>query len=483
MSDMPDGTHTITNRTLDEIKVGDSATLSRVLSRDDILLFASVSGDVNPAHVDEEFAKSDFFQKIIAHGMWGAALISTVLGTELPGPGTIYLGQTLRFKRPVSVGDKIATTVTVLDKNEETAHVRFQCVCRNERGDEVISGEAEVLAPRKKISRPRKTLPEVKLLERFVRFGELIRLAEPLPPMKAAIVHPVDKGSLQNCLEAYKDNLIQPILVGPEFKIRAVARFEDIDIEKFKIVPVEHSHAAAELAAKMAAKGEVQLIMKGTLSTEELLSTIRATRTLRTGRMPTHVHALDVPTFPRTLYMTDTEFNIEQDLSTKTSIVQNAVDLLHALGNRNPKVAILSASEWIDLRMQSTLDAAALCKMAERDQIKGALVDGPMPFDIAVSTERSKPANFVSSVAGEAEILIVPDMEAGRILVQQLKLLMSASAAGITLGYKVPIITPAPNDDVRTCEAACALAAMWANFHENEDARKKMPQVRERPLA
>ncbi|HEX9781460.1 MAG TPA: MaoC/PaaZ C-terminal domain-containing protein [Opitutaceae bacterium] len=169
MNDAPGSKSYINNKTFEEMNVDDEATLHRVLSRDDILLFAAVSGDVNPAHVDEEFARSDFFQKIIAHGMWGAALISTVLGTELPGPGTIYLGQTLRFKKPVSIGDRIATTVTVKEKNPAKGRVIFHCQCRNQCDEEVISGEAEVLAPQKKISRPRKSLPEVKLIERFAR--------------------------------------------------------------------------------------------------------------------------------------------------------------------------------------------------------------------------------------------------------------------------------------------------------------------------
>ena len=169
VNDAPGSKSYINNKTFEEMNVDDEATLHRVLSRDDILLFAAVSGDVNPAHVDEEFARSDFFQKIIAHGMWGAALISTVLGTELPGPGTIYLGQTLRFKKPVSIGDRIATTVTVKEKNPAKGRVIFHCQCRNQCDEEVISGEAEVLAPQKKISRPRKSLPEVKLIERFAR--------------------------------------------------------------------------------------------------------------------------------------------------------------------------------------------------------------------------------------------------------------------------------------------------------------------------
>ncbi|MEZ5278030.1 MAG: bifunctional enoyl-CoA hydratase/phosphate acetyltransferase [Opitutaceae bacterium] len=475
---------TIENRTFDEMSIGDEATLHRVLSRDDILLFAAVSGDVNPAHVDEEFARSDFFQKIIAHGMWGAALISTVLGTEMPGPGTIYLGQTLRFKRPVAIGDHIVTTVRVTRKDSEKSRVTLECFCRNQRGEEVIRGEAEVMAPREKIIRPRKTLPEVKIVERFVRFQELIRLAEPQPPIRTAVVHPVDRATLANCIEAHGDHLIIPVLIGPAYKIKAVAEAEGLAIDAFEMIDVAHSHAAAEEAVRLAEEGLVELIMKGTLSSEELLGVLNGSMKLRTGRKRTHVHSLDVPTFPRTLFMTDTELNVTPDIETKTGIVQNAVDLLHALGRECPRVAILSAGDLVDLRMPSTMEAAALCKMAERNQIRGAMVDGPMPFDIAVSSEAGDSSNCHSAVVGNADILVVPDMEAGRILVQQLRRLIDASAAGIILGYRVPVILPGPADNVRTCEASCALACMWSHYHQEKDAiRIKTPKVRSTPLA
>lgn len=463
----------ICNRTFEEMEVGDQATLRRKLSKDDILLFAAVSGDVNPAHVDEEFARSDLFQKIIAHGMWGAALISTVLGTEMPGPGTIYLGQTLRFKRPVGIGDTITTTVTVKEKVEEKSRVVFDCRCFNQKGEEVISGEAEVLAPRKKITRPRKSLPEVKLIERYVRFGELIRLAEPKPIVTTAVVHPVDKVTLQHCVEAKQANLIDPILIGPESKIRAVADAERIDVTDMKIVSVEHSHAAASLAAAMAADGECEMLLKGTLSSSELLAELLRNERLKTGRCVSHVHALDIPTFPRTLFMTDTELNETQNLESKVGIVQNAVDLLHAIGTAKPRVALVSASERVDPRMPSTLDAATLCKMADRGQITGAILDGPMPFDLAVSEKLTDRDTFESPVRGKADIIVAPDMEAGRILVQQLKRLVDASAAGIVLGLRIPVVLPRPTDSVRTFEASCALAALWIRHCKNQLVEKK----------
>jgi acyl dehydratase len=210
----------IENRTFDELQVGDTASISRTLTQKDIELFAIMSGDVNPAHVDEEFAKSDMFHKIIAHGMWGGALISTVLGTQLPGPGAIYLGQSLRFRRPVGLGDSIVVTVKVSEKDEEKHRVTLDCQAVNQRGEVVISGTAEVIAPSEKISRERVTLPEVKLLEKGRHYRQLIDMSQGLYPILTAVVHPVETTSLLAAHEAAEANLIIPVLVGPEAKIR-----------------------------------------------------------------------------------------------------------------------------------------------------------------------------------------------------------------------------------------------------------------------
>jgi phosphate acetyltransferase/phosphate butyryltransferase len=206
----------IENRTFDELQVGDSATLARTLTQKDIELFAIMSGDVNPAHVDEEFAKSDMFHKIIAHGMWGGALFSTVLGTQLPGPGAIYLGQSLRFRRPVGVGDTITVTVKVVEKNQEKHRITLDCSATNQQGELVISGTAEVIAPTEKISRERVTLPEVRLLERGRHYRQLIAAARGLAPVSTAVVHPVDSACLLAAAEAARAGLIVPVLVGPE---------------------------------------------------------------------------------------------------------------------------------------------------------------------------------------------------------------------------------------------------------------------------
>src|SRR5437867_2375026 len=259
----------IENRTFDEIKVGDSASLSRTLTREDVQLFAVMSGDVNPAHVDEEYAKSDLFHKIVAHGMWGGTLISTLLGTKLPGPGTIYLSQTLRFRKPVALGDTITVSVTASARDSAHHRITFDCRCVNQNDEVVIEGIAEVLAPTEKVRRPRAILPTVHMHDRGARYRQLIEMTRGLESLRTAVVHPVDRNSLLGALDAAQASLIVPVLVGPEAKIRAVAAAESVDLSPYRLVPTRHSHEAAERAVAMVRTGEVEALMKGSLHTGE----------------------------------------------------------------------------------------------------------------------------------------------------------------------------------------------------------------------
>ncbi len=453
----------VENRTFDEIKIGDSASLVRTLTRDDISLFAVMSGDVNPAHADEEYAKSDMFHKIIAHGMWGGALISTLLGTKLPGPGTIYLGQTLRFSRPVALGDTITVSVKAATKDERKHRVTFECECVNQRGEAVIKGEADVIAPTEKVKRPRAILPEVHLHDRGARYRELIDLTKGLAPIRTAVVHPVDRYSLLGALDAAQANLIVPILIGPEAKIRAAAEAADVDLAPYRLIPTAHSHEAAAKAVAMARAGEVEALMKGSLHTDELMHEVVARETgLATERRVSHVFVMDVPTYPRPLFITDAAINIAPDLDNKRDIIQNAIDLAHVLGIESPRVAILSAVETVTKKLQSTLDAAALCKMADRGQITGGVVDGPLAFDNAISEEAAQIKSIASPVAGRADILLVPDLEAGNMLVKQLWYLAEAQGAGVVLGARVPIILTSRADTVLARMASCAVALVAA---------------------
>ena len=454
----------IENHTIDEIKVGDTANLIRTLKAEDIQLFAAMSGDVNPAHVDPEYAESTQFHSIIAHGMWGGALISTILGTDYPGPGTIYLSQSLSFLKPVRIGDSIDVQLTVAIKDTQNRHITFDCKCTNQDGDSVITGTALVKAPAEKIRRARTAPMQVHLSDKTLQYRRLLGLAHGLEPVKVAVVHPCSEESLLGALEAAQMKLIVPILVGPEQKIRAVAKAAQAELADYKIVDVEHSHAAAALAVTMAHKGEVLALMKGSLHTDELMAEVlRHSDGLRTERRASHVFVLDVPSYPKPLLISDAAINIEPNLKVKRDIVQNAIDLAHAIGIELPKVAILAAVETVQANMNTTIDAAALCKMADRGQITGGIVDGPLAFDNAISTEAAEDKGIVSPVAGQPDILIAPNLDAGNMLAKQLQYLASAQAAGIVMGLRVPVILTSRADGPLARVASSALAVLVVN--------------------
>jgi phosphate acetyltransferase len=290
----------------------------------------------------------------------------------------------------------------------------------------------------------------------------LIKKARGLPPIRTAVVHPVDTVSLVGAIEAAKHKLIVPVLVGPEHKIRAAARVAKVDLSPYELVPTEHSEAAAVEAVALARDRKVEALMKGSLHTDEFMGAIVKEEKLRTARRMSHVFVIDVPDYPRPLFVTDAAINIYPTLDDKVDIVQNAIDLAHALGLKRPKVAILSAVETVSSKIKSTIDAAALCKMADRRQITGGILDGPLAFDNAISAEAAKTKGIVSPVAGKADILIVPDMEAGNMLAKQLEYLAAAEIAGIVLGARVPIILTSRADKTLARLSSCAIALMLA---------------------
>ncbi len=459
----------IENRPFDEIQVGDRAELVRTLRPADIHLFAVMSGDVNPTHVDAEYARSGQFREIVGHSMWGSALISAVLGTEFPGPGTVYVSQNLNFLRPVAIGDTLTITVTCREKFAHNRHIVLECAARNQDGNPVIEGTAEVVAPAEKIRRPRVDLPEITVSDRELRYRHLLSATEGLPPVTMAVAHPCDRESLGGAVMAARAGIIEPVLVGPEWRIRAIAEENDFDIEGFPIVDVEHSHAAADKAVELCREGRTAAMMKGSLHTDELLAAIVDKATgLRTGRRISHVFVADVPTYPHPLMITDAAVNIEPTLEEKADIVRNAIDLAHAMGLPQPRVAILSAVETVTPKLKSTIDAACLCKMADRGQITGGLLDGPLAFDNAVSLVAAKNKGIVSAVAGNADILVVPDIESGNMVAKQLEYLANALLTGILLGARVPIVLTSRADDAQTRTASCAIAQLLA--HRKQEA-------------
>jgi phosphotransacetylase len=340
--------------------------------------------------------------------------------------------------------------------------VVLDCHCVNQDGTEVLRGTATVKAPTEKVCRRVMPLPDVRLVD-HAWFRALLAQALATEPLPTAVVHPCDAASLRGAVEAAANRLIVPILVGPEARIRSAANDAGLDIDGVRIVPTAHSHESAERAVALVRGGEARLLMKGAIHTDELLHEVmRADTGLRTGRRLSHVFVLDVPGYARPLLVTDAAINIAPTLEEKVSIVQNAIDLAHVLGIATPRVAILAAVEMVNPAMRATLDAAALCKMADRGQITGGLVDGPLAFDNAVSSAAAREKGIVSSVAGLADILLVPDIEAGNMLLKQMTVLGGADAAGIVLGARVPIILTSRADTIRTRLASCAVAAIAA---------------------
>jgi phosphate acetyltransferase len=301
-------------------------------------------------------------------------------------------------------------------------------------------------------------------LRQHQKYEYLIASTRSLPALATAVAHPCDETSLRGVIEATEAGMIVPILIGPKERIHSLAQRLAIDIGDTEIVDVAHSQAASEKAVELVRTGRAELLMKGSLHSDELLGAVMKRETgLRTGRRISHVFVMDVPGHAQTLFITDAAVNISPDLEAKRDIVQNAIDLYVGLGLGTPKVAILSAVETVNPSIPSTIDAAALCKMADRGQIVGGELDGPLAFDNAISPEAARIKDIKSPVAGQAEILVVPDLEAGNMLAKNLTFLSNADAAGIALGARVPIILTSRADNLRTRMASCAVAMLLAH--------------------
>jgi phosphate acetyltransferase len=299
------------------------------------------------------------------------------------------------------------------------------------------------------------------------KYDRLISEAQKAPSARTIVVHPCDETSLRGPVEAAEAGIISPVLVGPAEKIRGVAREHDLDIAGFEIVDVPHSHAAAAKAVEMIHESAGELLMKGSLHTDELMREVTSSKTgLRTERRISHVFIMDVPGHEDTLFITDAAINIFPDLDAKRDIVQNAIDLFTQIGLGTPRVAILSAVETVTSKIPSTIEAAALCKMADRGQITGGLLDGPLAFDNAIDPEAARIKGIKSEVAGHAQILVVPDLEAGNMLAKNLTFMAHADAAGIVVGARVPIILTSRADSVRSRMASCAIASLYANARQ-----------------
>jgi phosphotransacetylase/acyl dehydratase len=449
----------IRNKTWAELKVGDAASLERTCSVQDLFLFAHVSGNVNPLMLPSA-EKSAPISQPVAPSMWVGSLVSAVLGNLLPGPGTLYRAQDLRFPRRVHVGDKLKVAVVCREKREEPVAV-FDIRVEDARGRIVCEGTAEVDAPTATQLTEARELPAL-IVDGVDHFAPLIALAAKLPPLKTAVVCPEDHNSLGGALLSAKNGLIEPILVGDPGRIQAAAEDLGADISAFTVIAFSDPRAASARAVAMVLEGKANAVMKGAIHSDALLAeVVKKDGGLRTHVRISHVFAMDVPTLDEILFISDAAINIAPDLLTKVDIVQNAVDLAHACGLEQPKVGILSAVETINPNIPSTLDAAVLSKMAERGQIRGAVVDGPLAMDNAIDVEAARTKGIASLVAGHANVLIAPNLEAGNMLAKELSFVAGAEAAGLVLGAKAPLMLTSRADNDRARLASCALAQLY----------------------
>ncbi|HXU51620.1 MAG TPA: bifunctional enoyl-CoA hydratase/phosphate acetyltransferase [Casimicrobiaceae bacterium] len=441
------------NRTFDEIAIGDRAAATRVMSAADVDALAFVAGEVEPAQLVGK--PGDLDER--APGAAAIALVSSLVLRQLPGPGSAIVETQVRSGGTIAAGDVLDARVEVIAKDAAVRAIRLACDCRNQRGEALVDGTLVVTAPVQTLAFDDIADPSL-VFRRSDRFAALLAQSAELPPVTCAVVHPCDRDSLEGALQAAARGMIVPTLVGPEAKIRAAAAACGADLAGIAIVATEHSHAAAAAAAAMARDGNVDALMKGSLHTDELMEAVVAdAANLRTARRMSQTFILDVPAYPRLLFVTDAAINITPDLKAKADIAQNAIDLARILGIECPKVAILAAVEVVNPKMQATLDAAALCKMADRGQITGGVLDGPLAFDNAVSPEAAKTKGIVSPVAGCADILLAPDLDAGNMVAKQLQYLAGAASAGIVMGARVPIVLTSRADSVRSRLASTAV--------------------------
>ena len=446
----------ISNRPFDSITLGETAELRRLITTDDLLVYAAASGNYNPMHLPIADVDGDGQRERAAPGMFVASMISGVLGTQLPGPGTRLLHQRLDYPARAQAGDELLCRVRVLAKAEGRVRLAAE-VTRPADGQTIVTGEVEVEAP----LTPFATDQEVPglIVQRHRHFEAMLDRARTLPALPTAVVCPEDDKALEGALLAQREGLITPILIGDAAGIAAIAAKIGADLTGIEILDTPR-HEAAALACALVHQGRAQAVMKGHLHTDDLLRPmLDKDRGLRVGRRFTHVFVMDVPVMDHPIMVTDAAINIAPDLAAKVDIVQNAINLARAL-DMPPRVGVLSAVETVNPAIQSSIDAALLSKMAERGQITGGAVDGPLAMDNAVDLAAARTKGLAGGVAGRANILVVPGIDAGNMLAKQLTYISHAESAGLVLGARVPVILNSRSDSAMSRLSSCAVAAI-----------------------
>ena len=456
---------TYENQLYDDLEPGQEACLTRVCTLDDFYVFARASGNLNPLHLAEEDGDGDGRPEAIAPSIWLGSLISAVLGNRLPGPGTRYLAQDFTFHDYAKAGDELSVCVRVAEKRGAGV---VALDTRVMRGDEtLVTGTATVRAPDRKVRFDPSHVPGL-ILERHRHLDRLLDAARGLAPLPTAVVAPESGAALAGALDAAREGLITPILIGDPDAIRAAAG--GADLSGIEIVEARDHDAAASRAVELAREGRARAIMKGDLHTDTLLHPVVTARALRGARRLSHVYAMDVPGLEKPLLVSDAAINIAPDLEVKVDIVQNAIDLARALGIAEPRVGVLSAVETVNPQIPSTIDAAVLSKMADRGQITGGYVDGPLAMDNAIDLEAARSKHITSMVAGRADVLIAPNLEAANMLAKELTFAAHAEAGGVVVGARVPVMLTSRAESARARLLSAAIAVLHAHWSETGES-------------
>lgn len=447
------------NHLIGDLGIGQSARATRLCTADDLFIFAAATGNHNPMHLPGQDGNGDGQAEALVPSAFAASLVAAILGTQLPGPGIVTLAQSYRFHTRAHAGDELETTVIVTHKTDDTVTLGAQ-VIRLPDGTPILSGEVTVQAPERKYRADASDLPGL-TVRRHRHFEALLAQAEPLAPLRTAVICPESADSLGGALLALRHTIITPILVGHPGRIAKVAADLGADLLGVEIIEATTHAAAAARAMALVHEGRADAVMKGHLHTDEMLrALVDRDLGLRIGRKLTHIFVMDVPGLDHPLLVTDAAIHIAPDLATKMDIVQNAIDLAVSIGIAHPRVGVLSAVETVNPAIPSSIDAALLSKMAERGQITGGFVDGPLAMDNAVSVAAARTKGITSEVAGRAQVLVVPGIDAGNMLAKQLSYISHAEAAGLVMGAKVPVILNSRSDSSMARLASCAIAAV-----------------------
>jgi phosphate acetyltransferase len=435
----------VQNKTFDEIKIGDTASVQRTLQARDVRAWAAAFGDVSP------LAEARDMQ-----GTAGiiTALLTALVGTALPGPGSSIRSIAVRVRAALPIDALLTAQVVVREKRTDEGLVILDGQCTDAAGRQVATVALEVIAPTK---RQQREVPEHRL-------DGLLERCHGLKPMLTGVVHPCSAEALAGAVDAAEAGLIVPVLFGPETELRQVAAAAKLNLSGYRIVPTEGPEDSALKAAMAAGAGEVQALMKGSLHTDILLHAVMQKEAkLRTGRLLSHCAMMSVPTYARRVVITDVALNIAPDTDQKRDICQNAIGFARALGIELPKVAVLAAVETVNTKMPATLDGAILAKMADRRQIVGGIVDGPLDLDAAVDATAARTKHISSPVAGVADVLVVPNIEAGNMIYKNLAFMADAQTAGLVVGARVPVVLTSRADTADSRRFSAAAAVLYAD--------------------